>query len=282
MAQFISSTREGGCRSRSSILNFRCDERSAERTFLLCVDKRRIIDLAAHSLAAILYRILMSLEEKNMKKYLFVCLPIILLVSCSWFAETIEWQDDGNGWLQFSTNDPTYKDSGNFVHIQSSYQSPTGIVEVRTQKVSGGDATVWGVIWNYQDANNFFLVLISADGWFREYLKWDGVYNEGNNWSQWPYINQGLDAVNVIRIDGSTGRIYINNMVNFAGSFSVPGDFPGGNAGEAGFYVLVGDDPIWGNPVDIRFQMASPVVVPSAIASLGRSVWSETNPQLGQ
>lgn len=70
----------------------------------------------------------------------------------------------------------------------------------------------FGIIFRQQDENTYYMFLISSDGFYRVKRLDNGVSQVLHNWHTSPHINQGLDAVNEIRVVGvgDTFRFYIN------------------------------------------------------------------------
>jgi hypothetical protein len=201
-----------------------------------------------------------------MKKYLLLCVPLLILFfSCKQVPiETIEWVNDGQGYLQYSTNDEAKCNYSMLHNCSGSYEMPMATLEVRVKKVSGAIAGPFGCIFCREDWDNFYRVLISVEGWYKISKKVDGTYSTIIDWTATGNILQGLGQVNVIRItqSGSSYSVYINDLVT---AVTVFGDTDLDNGGESGFcaVVLAEDDEDFPDvPVDVRFKMISPVAVP--------------------
>jgi len=85
-------------------------------------------------------------------------------------------------------------------------------IEVQAEKVAGPDDNVLGLICRYQDDNNFYLLLISSDGYYGILKRMNGsmtVFGDGMQYSQ--IIHQGKTS-NTLRADciGNTITLYAN------------------------------------------------------------------------
>ena len=84
---------------------------------------------------------------------------------------------------------------------------------VQAKAVSGPLNNGFGVIFREQDPENYYLFLISSDGWYQVKRSVDGDQVEVSTWIESPLVNQGLDAENSLRVvaQGDTFRFYIND-----------------------------------------------------------------------
>lgn len=121
--------------------------------------------------------------------------------NCGWLeynrsGAVAEIQD---GALRISTSSP-----GEIWWTNPERQFDDVIVEVTTEQISGPDDNAYGVICRYQDEENFYLFLISGDGYYAigkyqsgedrvTYLTNDGQFAQSDE------INQGA-ATNSIRV----------------------------------------------------------------------------------
>jgi hypothetical protein len=211
-----------------------------------------------------------KIPECQLKKLAILLSLFSLLFSCGYDKFTIRWEPDGQGYMQFSTNDRDYEGTASLVHFPSTFNSPMGIVEARLIKQSGSELSPLGIIWRYQNPDNYLILLITVDGWHLHGYMLDGQFYTAG-WWQDQNINQGYYSENVIRIDASTeyNDIYINNMTSKSGAIYC-GEMQ--NIGEVGFYASVGDDNVRKNPVDLRFRLDLPLSLPSMSISEAKSV----------
>jgi hypothetical protein len=192
---------------------------------------------------------------------------LILLASCSKPSDeidimTIKWQPDGQGYIQFYTNDEQYYGYF-FIHVPSgAYESTMSAVEVDAKKISGSSEAGFGVIFCGTDIDNFYKLLISLYGNYRVTKIVSGTQTEIIPWSSsGGTLNANHGVINKIRVqfDGTdTFSIYFNGA--FVNSF-VDTSFSGG---DAGYYVYVSStyESFPDTPTDIRFKMIHPVEEP--------------------
>jgi hypothetical protein len=200
----------------------------------------------------------------------------ILLISCGKSSndsaaapsttsiQTIRWQLDGNGSVQFLTNDAQYYGYYFWNTYTQTNELPMSTVTATVMKQSGCLYSGYGIVFCYQDNNNFYRLLIDADGQYSVYAKVGGTYSAIIPWTTTPseHLNSGVGVANVI---GVTQQSPGNFLVNFNGTqetlFS-DGSFTGG---KVGFYAYI-DDQTGENfpytPEDIRFKLSSPVAYP--------------------
>jgi hypothetical protein len=171
---------------------------------------------------------------------------------------------DGNGYLQFETNDPAYLNSGWYDWDLSTNQATTSwTTTVTIIKNSGAIGNGAGIIFCYSDASNFYRVLVAWNGGYRIDKKVAGAYSTIQGWSSSVMINKGLSASNEISVQEIGANNYflsINSVLvtNFTDSSLATG-------GMGGFYVSVGtsgSENFPYNSVDVRFKMTSPVSFP--------------------
>lgn len=88
-------------------------------------------------------------------------------------------------------------------------------VRVQARAVAGSIANnAFGVIFRVQDSASYYRFVISSDGYYRLVLTLDNDSNGESAWIQSPLINQGLDAVNTVRVigRGDRYRFFINEQ----------------------------------------------------------------------
>jgi hypothetical protein len=118
----------------------------------------------------------MHYQERNepMKKVFLVLCALALVVSCKQPADlsvqTILFAPDGNGYIQFYTNDTANLGLGwldNYPSTAPSLATAPWTVSVTMQKNSGAIGYGVGCIFCYADFSNFYRVLISWNGGYR-------------------------------------------------------------------------------------------------------------------
>jgi hypothetical protein len=182
---------------------------------------------------------------------------------------TINWQEDGAGFIQFQTNDTANLGINQYAYYSSSAQSapavyPGGTVTAVIKKFSGSAVAGMGIIFCYQDASNFYRLLLSEDGWYNIYKKVGGTYTSIQDWTSSSSISQGYGVSNTISVTQSAANnyaVYINNMTTPEITF-VDSSIP--NSGEAGFYASISSttEDFPSIPEDIRFKLIEPVSIP--------------------
>jgi hypothetical protein len=80
----------------------------------------------------------------------------------------------------------------------------------------------YGVIFRFQskgnnspDDDDFYLFLVSSDGYYQVTRSLDGVQKELSNWIPSPLVNQGIGVTNTVRVVASGDRFqfYINDQL---------------------------------------------------------------------
>jgi hypothetical protein len=179
-------------------------------------------------------------------------------------VQTIRWQLDGNGYIQFMTNDSQYYSYSFWNTYTSTNQVTMTTVTATVKKISGSLYSGYGIVFCYQDTNNFYRLSIDAAGQFSVYKKVAGTYTAILPWtsSSSIYLNTGVGATNIISVTQTS----LNNFsVNFNGSQEttfIDNAFTGGTAGfSAGVHDQSHENfPV--TPEDIRYKMTSPVTYP--------------------
>ena len=121
--------------------------------------------------------------------------------------------DDGSvfykdGWLHLTNKNPAQFATGTWAH-----RSFTDfILEVETKLVAGTDNNWHTVVCRYQDSNNSYYFQTSADGYYSIYKFVNGNFIALASVTYSSYINQGVDAVNLVHIEciGSNLSLSVN------------------------------------------------------------------------
>ncbi len=180
-------------------------------------------------------------------------------------AKTIEWVEDENGFIQFFTNDKSNLGFGFLTWSNDSYEDPMDTVEIEVKKVSGNENMGYGILFCFQNPENYYRLLITTSGWYRISAKNDGEFFS-LPWMESEYLNQGLNEINKIKI---TRQVNTENNVIFSVCFNENeaavvdnSYFTTFTGGYYGFYVGVGnseDENFPQIPVDVRFKQISPL-----------------------
>ena len=206
--------------------------------------------------------------------YLLVSAVCMLLMSCGQgggdssspaaTVQTIKWQADGNGFVQFLTNDAQYYQYGFWYMPSKSYETQMTTVSATVKKESGSLYSGYGIVFCYQDTNNFYRLVIDAAGHYVVHAKVAGTLTSIIPWSPTytAQINSGLGAANVISVvQQSPG----NFSVLFNGTQETTFSDSNFTGGWAGFYASIAyqaHESFPNTPEDIRFELNSPIVYP--------------------
>jgi hypothetical protein len=170
-------------------------------------------------------------------------------------SETIEWQPDQQGYVQFMTKSPANLDTTWYIHYPP-VLTPMNTATVTAIKNSGNADAGFGMIYCVSDLQNFYRVLITTSGYFNICKKVGGKYFIIRDWTQSGLIG-GTGAATTISVTSygaGSFTLFLNGrlMSNFDDS-----TFTGGTMG---FYVYVSDaEEFPGTPVDVRFHMTPPI-----------------------
>jgi hypothetical protein len=113
-----------------------------------------------------------------------------------------------DGWLHLTNKNPAQFATGTWAH-----RSFTDfILEVETKLVAGTDNNWHTVVCRYQDSNNSYYFQTSADGYYSIYKFVNGNSIALASVTYSSYINQGVDAVNLVHIEciGSNLSLSVN------------------------------------------------------------------------
>lgn len=178
------------------------------------------------------------------------------------------WSVDENGYSRFYTKKPAHY---NYFFMQWNNvieRTPMDIVETTVKKMSGSDLWGYGVVFCFQDEDNFYRLLINNKGWYEVSKtvngKWtyDLVNNDGY-WEVSQHLNTGYNVENKIKVkynNDSTFTIFFNDqeVTTFTDDSLTGGKF--------GFCAQVGraeDENFPTYPVDVRFKQHKPVEFPA-------------------
>jgi len=166
-------------------------------------------------------------------------------LSTSHSVQRIAWQDDSAGFVQFSTNDTNDCGEGYF-HSMGSQFIPMSSVEMQIKKMSGYSHSGYGIIFCYQDGNNFYRILISVNGSYLiskkvagtySYYQGGGLWSASGSWQSSSNLITGFGNTNDIKVVNTGGGnfdIYFNGILETSFTDST---FTGGYNG---YYVLIG------------------------------------------
>lgn len=210
-------------------------------------------------------------EGISMRKYLSIFILGIVLwglifinLGCGGSSVPIQshiWRDDGTGtgFIQFYTNDPN-EYNYNFLSWTSTPQAPMISVETQVKKISGNQNYGYGVLYCYQDSNNFYCLLITVNKYYCVYKRVDGIFSPVLDWRYSSNLYSGYDILNKIKINLSTTTpnsftVYFNDIEDYT---FIDSSF---TSGDSGFYTTSGksnEENFPNVPVDVRFKQITP------------------------
>jgi hypothetical protein len=194
----------------------------------------------------------------------------MLLMSCggsgssspSASIQTNKWQLDGNGYVQFLTNDPQYYNYSFWNSYTQTNETQMTTVTATVKKQSGSLNGGYGIIFCYQDSDNYYRILIDADGHYNVVAKVAGVYSAIIPWTPSQHLKSGVGVENVIGVS----QLGPNNFsVNFNGTQETlfnDGNFTGGRAGFSASVNVQAAENFPNTPEDLRFKLSSPLAYP--------------------
>jgi len=177
-----------------------------------------------------------------------VVLFLTLVLSCTDIVvDTISWEDDGSGYIQYSTNNGNLFNTGHLKSYISTYEGTYDTTTFFLKKVSGSRAAGYGVVVCYQDDDNYYRILINGYGRYHISRMFGGVYNTLTTWTDSADILKGNNAINKIGVvrDDPTNifTVAINDGLNINFTDS---NLTSGSSGSN----------------DTRFKITAPVAVP--------------------
>lgn len=154
-------------------------------------------------------------------------------------------------------NQSNYYEDGeyiiNVVPIDSWWRVQSGksfgdcIVEVEATPVSGPDDNVYGVMTGWLNWSNYYMFMISGDGYFKFVKRYEGSWALNDPWTKSDSINLGK-ATNLIQVkrQGETLSFYANGkkLADY-----VDGSLPEGNVG-----IMAGTTACGGGNVTVSFD----------------------------
>jgi hypothetical protein len=101
--------------------------------------------------------------------------------------------------------------SGTFTIMEFREFSDFDLIVNATQ-VAGPDDNGYGVIFRHQDNQNYYVLMISGDGYYQVLRRLEGVDEVLSDWAPTPVIQQG-QATNAVRVvaQGDTFTFFIND-----------------------------------------------------------------------
>ncbi len=171
---------------------------------------------------------------------------------------TILWEQDSNGDIQFSTNNPGHKGYAFWAWLTAANQTAFSKVEAEVTRKSGSINGAQGVVFCLQDESNFYAVLTTANSDYAVFVCDNGNLINRYGWKKSNDLNPGLNSKNTIRVlkgwKEGVFTIYFNNKEQ---AYSLTdGLF---NSGYCGFLAGIStDEQFPQTPADVRFRLVYP------------------------
>jgi hypothetical protein len=199
-----------------------------------------------------------------MKRYLLLIIIILtaIFISCENDdipIETILWEEDGQGFIQFSTNDYNYRGEPIYMNYINS-ENPMVEVDTIVKKISGFDKQGFGIIFCYQDSDNYYRLMITIKARY-QFSKYVGGEKEIIiDWSDGIGLVEGFEVENRIRIVQETAhnfRFFFNGADN---GLLADTSFDHGDSGFLASVSVYENFP--SKPEDCRYKQILPVAIP--------------------
>ena len=208
-----------------------------------------------------------------------VATAFVLLAACQQptttpAVSTTKWASDGNGNLEFITNDSANYGYGYWETFSSENITPattwSGSVAATLEKVSGGSTVAFGMVFCYQTNGDFYFVNIAANGGYYVGQDIGGTTSaittdKGSGWIQSTAIKQGDNVANVISVAFASPTFTVSINGNSVCTFGTSATTKGYTTGTAGFKMSIGtasDESFPGTPEKVLFKMNSPQSYP--------------------
>jgi hypothetical protein len=193
-----------------------------------------------------------------------VVLAAFLLFSCEQPSyTTIEWEPDGDGFVQYSTNDPHYYNTAQYLPLDVEHETPTmTTVTATVKKMSGSSVDGFGIVFCYQDINNFYRLLITTEGKYNVWKVVGGTWTEKVPWDDSVYLNTGMNEENVISVTQNPLGTFTVKSDTHEVTFFTDSSFTDGDAGPCLWVGSYTGEEFPNIPEDARFKMTAPVIYP--------------------
>jgi len=203
--------------------------------------------------------------------YFLVLAVCMLLMSCgsgsdssspSASIQTNKWQLDGNGYVQLLTNDAQYYDYNFWNSYTQTNETQMTTVTATVKKQSGSLNGGYGIIFCYQDSNNFYRLLIDADGHYSVVARVGGIYSGIIPWTPSQHLNSGVGVENMIGVSQLSSNNFSVNLNGTQETLFNDGNFTGGRAGFSASVNVQAAENFPNTPEDMRFKLSSPLAYP--------------------
>ena len=169
-----------------------------------------------------------------------------------------KWEYDFKGFTIFTTNDPNYYNYSFYLILDESYQQKMTSFEAKVKKLSGYEWGSFGIIFCFENDDNFYVLLIDVKGWYSVFELKDGVWKEVIPWEWTEHLIGGYDIINSIKVAYSESANIFTIFLNG----KIVNTFEGNSLtrGYTGYIVYVGgphEENFPTTPVDIWFKNVS-------------------------
>ena len=205
-------------------------------------------------------------------KGILFCLAILVIASCiPTPIVTILWEPDGNGFIQFQTNDEANASQGFLKLYPATDHGSMDLsfpLDVMVKKVLGSKGAAYGIVFCAANDQNYYQILIKTTAEYKISRIVPGGESKLQDWGYSNYLVAGYNKPNEITVDwtdpGTPSSTYFTVAFNGHTEYTSPIGlaFPGG---QSGFVVYVNDALTEYFPtsnVDVRFQMLNPDTIP--------------------
>ena len=165
----------------------------------------------------------------------------------------INWLLDGNGYVQFSTNNFEYYEKAWYQFFEN--VNKLGIYKIECKKINGAKPYGYGMVFgaSNNEPYSFFLLMINAEGYYciQKKNNIESIYLKP--WIKSDILYTGYDVVNTLEVieNESMFIVYLNG-------FQVYQFYDNTIMGKRlGYYASIGnknEESFPNNPVDIRFK----------------------------
>ncbi len=144
-----------------------------------------------------------------------------LLYATSFEAPLAEWAQDERGTFRHVVDDGALVIAGlvdrvapiallDFYFSRFDFSVQTEIID---GDFSGANENAFGVVFRRSDARNYYVFLISGDGYYRIKRSVNGIETDLNVWNYSDAIHQGIGAINTLRVSAIDDQFvfYIND-----------------------------------------------------------------------
>jgi len=167
-------------------------------------------------------------------------------------VSTIEFEPDGNGFIQFSTNDPQKR--GTWWNLYDNIND-RNIYEIECKKMSGAKNIGYGMVFGASNTDNreYYLLGITTQGDY-----WIGKYSNEKfttikDWAESEKLSTGYNTINTLKVvkNGTSFTVFLNGseVYQFTDT-EISGD-------RLGYWTSIGsekDESFPNTPVDVRFR----------------------------